>query len=196
MAQSKNNMPWYLWFVIPIAALTTWRIFRNTARDANRTTEDLTESESQAVRFFGLFGVKIVAGVAFATPIVLEATLKQVGWLVRNVNDWTTIQNTFTTLSGGNLTIFQAAKGALNTTEYNAFVSLLNTALSQKRIVAKVNYHTLYNVGAYGGEVGENFNAGQFVGRCIAESDKYYAYISQFDGVQYYAEKDFFELKD
>lgn len=196
MAQDKNKMPWYLWFVIPIAALTTWRIFRNTARDANRETDDLSESETQAVRFFGLFGVKIVAGVAFATPIILDATLKQVGWLVRNVNDWQTIQRTFTTLSGGNLTIFQAAKTALSTADYNAFVSLLENALSQKRIVAKSNYHTLYNVNNYGGSVGENFNAGQFVGRCISENDLYYSYISQYDGVQYYAEKDFFELKD
>lgn len=191
----KNKSPWWLWFVIPIAALTTWRIFRNTARDANRTTEDLTESETQAVRFFGLFGVKIVAGVAFATPILLDATLQQLGWLSRNVCNWSAIQNAFTTLCGGNLTIFQAAKTSLNTTEYNAFVTLINTALSQPRIFAKDAYYSLSNVNQYGGTAGENFTAGQFVGRCISENDVYYSYISQYDGKQYYAEKEYFELK-
>lgn len=193
--ESKKN-PWWLWFVIPVAALATWRIFRNTARGANRTTEDITESEAQAVKYFGLFGVKIVAGVAFSTPILLESTLKQVGWLTRNVNDWAIIQQTFTSLSGGNLTIFQAAKTSLSTSDYTAFVSLLESALSQKRIFCgNIGYHTLYNVDRYGGIAGENFNPGQFVGRCIEETDTYYVYVSQNDGVRYYANKNYFQLK-
>lgn len=195
MAQKSDNK-WYLWFVIPIAALTTWRIFRNTARNSNRTTEDLTESEAQAVRFFGLFGVKIVAGVAFSTPVLLDATLKQIGWLARNVNDWATVQRAFTTLCGGDLTIFQAAKTALNTTEYSAFVSLINTALTQPRIFAKVAYYSVYSIDGNVMMAGENFRAGQFVGRCISENDKYYVYISQTDGVKYFADKEFFELKN
>ena len=194
--EGKNNGKWYLWFVVPIAALTTWKIFRNTARGANRVTEDMTDSEAQAAKFYGLFGVKIVAGVAFATPVIIDATLKQIGWLARNINDWAVVQRAFTTLCGGNYTILQAASTALNTTNYNGFVTLISQAQKQPRIFCGGNdATTLYNANQYGGVAAENFKANTFVGRCTAQDDMYYYYVSWQDGCTYQAPKDSFILK-
>lgn len=196
MDSNKNSGKWYLWFLIPIAALTTWKIFRNTARGANRVTEDMTDSEAQAAKFYGLFGVKIVAGVAFATPVIKDATLKQIGWLARNINVWRDVQTAFTRLCGGNYTILQAASTALDTTNYNGFVTLINDAQKQSRIFCgDHDATTLYNADRYGGVAAENFEDDAFVGRCIGEDDMYYYYISWRDGVRYQAPKTAFILK-
>lgn len=196
MEESKKgiSIPWWAWFVVPGSALLLWKIFRNTARGANRLTEDLTDSEAQAVKFYGLFGVYQVAGQAFATPVVLDSTKKQIGWLARNINDWATVQRAFTTLCGGNYTIFDAAKLALPTADYNAFVTLIYNALAQPRIFATTDYaHTLYNPTPQGGQLAETFKNNAFVGRCISEDNYYYYYISWRDGVKYAAPKDDFK---
>lgn len=192
MENSNNNgIPWWAWFVIPIAGLTTWKLFRNTARGANRTTEDMTDSTAQAAKFYGYFGVKImpVAG-AVATPVVLDATKKQIGWLARNINVWRDVQSAFTALCGGNYTIIQAATTALTTTDFNGFMSLINDALQQRRIFCGASDAvTLYNANRYGGSAAENFSANAFVGRCVREDDYYYYYYSWRDGVLYQAPK-------
>ena len=113
-----------MWFAITILAVGAWKILRNTAKAANRLTEDLTDSEAQAVKFYGYFGIVKFGGVASATPILKTSTLQLVGWLARNVNDWPVVQDSFTTLCGNNYTIFQAASTAMDTTNYNAFVTL------------------------------------------------------------------------
>ena len=190
---NNNNGKWWLWFVIPIAALTTWNLFRNTSRSANRVTEDLNETNAQAAKLYDLFGVVKVGGFAVATPVVKTSTLQRIGWLARNIYDWAGVQRAFTILCGGGYTVLQAASTALSTDEYNAFQNLIQKALTQKRIFCgDVAYHTLYNPSNYGGQVGENFKANQYVGRCISTNDKYYGYISQSDGVQYAAERQFF----
>lgn len=196
MDERNKGSKWWLWFVIPIATLTTWRLFRNTARRANRLTEDLTDSEAQAAKFFGYFGVKIIAGIATATPVVFDNTKHLIAWLARNINNWATVQTAFTRLCGGNYTILQAASTALNTADYTAFVTLLNNAMMQPRIFCGANpAATLWNANRYGGNAAENFAPNAFVGRCIDEDDMYYYYVSWLDGVTYQAPKESFILK-
>lgn len=186
----RISIPWWTWFVVPGSALLLWKLFRNTARGANRVTEDMTDSEAQSAKFFGYFGVTIAFGVATATPIIKDSTLKLVGWLARNVNDWAEIQRAFTRLCGGNYTILQAASTALDTTNYNGFVTLVNNALTEKRIFCgSHDSSSLYHADQYGGIAGENFKANAFVGRCISEDDYYYNYISWQDGFTYQAPK-------
>lgn len=193
--KKRSLLPWWAWIAIPILGVATWRIFRNTSRSANRLTEDLTDSEAQAAKFISYFGVHIVAGVAFATPVLKTSTLYQIGWLARNINDWAILQRAFTTLAGGNYTILQAAETALSSSEYTAFVTLVNNALTQKRIFAKKDYaHTLYNANRYGGSIGETFMQNAFVGRCISEDEYYYYYVSWRDGVTYAASKEDFVI--
>lgn len=193
MDGNTTKSKWYLWFVIPIAALTTWKLFRNTRGRSNRLTEDLSDSEAQAAKFYGFFGVKKAGGIAVATPVILDATKRQIGWLARNINVWRDVQNAFTVLCGNNYTILEAASTALNTSDYNGFVTLINDAQKQPRIFCGANDSaTLYNAGRYGGFAAENFKANAFVGRCIDQDDGYYYYISWRDGVKYQAPKDRF----
>lgn len=188
---------WWLWFVIPIAGLTTWKIFRNTANQANHVTENMTDSEAQAVKFFGYFGIIVSGIIVTATPVVKDSTKRLIGWLARNINDWSVVQRAFTRMCGGNYTIFQAASTALDTTNYNGFVTLINNALTQKRIFCgSIAYHSLYNANNYGGQLGENFAPNTFVGRCTGEDNKYYYYVSWQDGCTYQCEKDYFLLKN
>lgn len=192
--KKKISIPWWAWFVVPGSGLLLWKLFRNTARGANKVTRDLSSSEAQSAKFYGYFGVTIlpVTG-ATATPVIKTSTLNLIGWLARNVNDWNTVQTAFTKLCGGNYTIIQAATTALNTSEYTGFVTLLENALRQKRIFCGNNaYHSLYHATQYGGSVGENFDANAFVGRCIGEDEMYYRYISWRDGVTYQCEKQYF----
>lgn len=194
----KNNKggKWWLWFVIPIATLTTWKLFRNTARGANRLTEDLTDSESQAVKFYGYFGVKIIAGVPVSTPVLLDATKLLIGWLARNINDWAVVQSSFSRLCGGNYTLIQAASNSLNTSDFNAFVTLITEAQREPRIFCGASPAvTLWNANRYGGVAAEQFAPNAYVGRCIREDDMYYYYMSWRDGVTYQAPKDNFILK-
>ena len=196
MEGNNNNGKWWLWFVIPIAALTTWKIFRNTARGANRVTDDMTTNEAQAVMFYGLLGVKNVLGTYVSTPTFLPDTLRKIGWLARNVNDWDKVQRAFTNLCGGTYTFFQAASNALAVNEYDAVVDLINTALTQRRIFCgDIIANTLYNANRYGGQAGESFQPNTFVGRCTGEDSDYYYYVSWRDGVTYQAPKDLFILK-
>lgn len=195
--RSNNGSKWWMWFVIPIAALTTWKIFRNTANRSNKVTEDMTDSEAQAAKFFGYFGVTIVMGIATATPVLKDSTKKLIGWLARNVNDWAVLQRAFTRMCGGNYTILQAASTALDTSNYNGFVTLVNQALTQPRIFCgSADAASLYNANHWGGQAGENFKAGAFVGRCTGEDADYYNYISWQDGCAYQAPKDAFILKN
>lgn len=194
--ESNNNSNGWLWLAVPFAGVLAWRLFRNTANQANRVTDELDATNAQAVKLYGFFGITKVGGFAVATPIILDSTLAQVGWLIRNVCDWPQLQRTFTQMCGGNYTVLQAASTALSSSEYAGFTRLLETALTQKRIFANADYHTLYNANRYGGSVGENYREGQFVGRCVAEDDLYYKYLSQKDGVYYYAEKEYFSLMD
>lgn len=191
-----SSIPWWAWLVIPGSALLLWKLFRNTARGANKITRDLSSSEAQAAKFYGYFGITIlpVTG-ATATPVVKNSTLNLIGWLARNINDWDRVQDAFTRLCGGNYTIIQAATTALNTSEYTAFMTLIENALRQKRIFCgNAAFHSLYNATRYGGIAGENFDANAFVGRCISEDDMYYSYISWRDGVTYQCEKQHFIL--
>lgn len=190
------SIPWWTWFVVPGSALLLWKLFRNTANRANNVTRDLSSSEAQAAKFYGYFGVTIlpVTG-ATATPVIKDSTLRLIGWLARNINDWNIVQRAFTQLCGGNYTIIQAATTALNTSEYTAFMTLIEKALRQKRIFCGNSaYHSLYNANRYGGELGENFDANAFVGRCIEEDDMYYHYISWRDGVKYQCPKEYFVI--
>lgn len=190
---SKNK--WWLWFVIPIAGLTTWKIFRNTARQSNRVTEDMTTNEAQATLFYSYFGITKALGIVSATPIVMDSTKRLVGWLARNVNEWDKVQNAFTRMCGGNYTIIQAASMALDTANFKGFTSLISNALTQPRIFCgSQDSATLYNANRYGGIAGENFKANSFVGRCTGEDDMYYKYISWRDGCTYQAPKDSFYI--
>lgn len=196
-SMDKNTgVPWWAFFVVPIAALTTYKIFRNTARGANRTTEDMTDSTAQAAKFYGYFGVKITPlNGAVATPVVLDATKKQIGWLARNINVWRDIQSAFTAMCGGNYTIIQAASTALNTTDFNGFITLINEAQGRSRIFCGASdAATLYGADRYGGTAAENFSANAYVGRCVSEDSYYYYYYSWRDGVMYQAPKDRFIL--
>lgn len=194
--KNNGNSKWWLWFVIPIAGFTTWKLFRNTARGSNRLTEDMTDSEAQAAKFFGYFGVVVTGIVVTATPVIKDSTKRLIGWLARNINDWAVVQRAFTKMCGGNYTILQAASTALDTANYTGFVTLINNALKQKRIFCgSIAYHSLYNADRYGGNAGENFAANAFVGRCIREDDKYYYYVSWQDGYTYQCNKDYFILK-
>lgn len=191
----KNNK-WWLWFVIPIAAITTWKLFRNTARQRSRVTDNITISEAQAAKFYSYFGITIAGGVVTATPIIKDSTLRLVGWLARNIYNWEQCQEAFRKLCGGNYTIIQAATMAMNTAEYSGFINVLTKAQSEKRIFCgDKDATTLYNADRYGGIAAEGFEAGEYVGRCESEDDMYYYYTSWRDGVTYQAPKTQFILK-
>lgn len=187
---------WWLWFVIPIATLTTWKLFRNTARGANRVTENMSDSEAQAAKFFAYFGVKIIAGVAASTPVLFDNTKRLIGWLARNINDWAVVQSAFTRLCGGNYTIIQAASNSLNTADFTGFITLITEAQRLPRIFCGASPAvTLWNANRYGGEAAEQFAPNAYVGRCTNEDDNYYYYISWLDGVTYQAPKDKFIIR-
>lgn len=195
MDNNNSNNKWWLWFVIPIAGFTTWKLFRNTARQSNRVTDDMTTNEAQAALFYGYFGITKALGIVTATPIIKNSTLQRVGWLARNINKWDKVQTAFTKMCGGNYTIWQAASMAMDTSNYQGFTSLINNALTQPRIFCGANNSaTLYNADHYGGIAGENFNANAFVGRCIGEDADYYNYYSYKDGCLYQAPKGRFKI--
>lgn len=195
MEDNKNGIPWWAWFVIPASGILLWKMFHNTSRSANRLTEDITDSEAQAAKFYAYFGVHTVFNVPYSTPVVLDSTKRQIGWLARNINDWTVVQRAFTTLCGGNYTLIDAAKNALSTSDFTVFISLVQNALQQPRIFSTADSaHSLYNANHYGGLLGETFAKNAFVGRCISQDADYYYYISWVDGVQYAAPKDEFKL--
>lgn len=171
-----------------------YRLLRNTTNLANRTTNTLDNSKTQAAKFYALFGITKVGGVPIATPILRQETWNNLIRLSMNVDDWRVIQSTFTDMCGGNYAIFQAATNSLNTTEYGIWADTINAALSKKRIFCVTPHASLLNADRYGGIAAENFNAGDFVGRCQSEDDLYYYYVSILDGVTYACDKKFFEL--
>lgn len=192
----KNSSSWWLWFVIPIAALTTWKIFRNSAKNRNKATADMSISEAQAAKFYGFFGVTIAGPVVTATPIVLDSTLRQVGWLARNIYNWDDCQTAFRKMCGGNYTIIQAATMAMSAAEYSGFINVLQAAQTQKRIFCgTADATTLYQANRYGGYAGEGFKANEYVGRCTKQDEMYYYYVSWRDGVTYQAPKTQFVIK-
>lgn len=196
MDEKKENNAWWLWFVIPIAALTTWKLFRNTAKNRDKAVEEMTISEAQAAKFYAYFGITIAGPVVTATPIVLDSTLRQVGWLARNIYNWDDCQKAFRQMCGGNYTIIQAATMAMSTAEYSGFINVLQAAQTQKRIFCgNNNATTLYNADRYGGFAGESFDANKYVGRCTQQDDMYYYYVSWRDGVTYQAPKTQFVIK-
>lgn len=192
--KTQKTTLWWLWFVVPIAALTTWKIFRNTANAANRTTEDLDSSTAQAVKFFEYFGVVVTNLMVTATPVLLTSTKNLIGWLAMNIDDWQKVQRAFTQLCGGNYTIFQAASTALNSTDYSGFTNLIEKAQTQKRIFCTEDSFSMRNVNQYGGVLAVNYNKGDFVGRCQREDDTYYYYTYYATGETLAVEKNKFKL--
>lgn len=190
MKDLNNNKYWLL--ALPFVGVLLWKLFRNTANIANRETDTLNESTAQATKFYSYFGIVNVGGFAVATPVVLTSTKNNIALLVQNIDDWSVVQQVFTKLCGGNYTVLKAASSALNTSDYNGFTNLLQKALTQKRIYCKRDSHSLKNVNQYGGTAAENFESGNFVGRCQSEDEYYYYYISQKDGNTYACDKDYF----
>lgn len=190
----KNNFnvnPLYA-LVAVFGSVVLFRFLRNTTKSANNATKDLTNSKKQAADFFSYFGIVKEGAIAVATPVVLTSTKDNIALLAKNIDNWEVVQDTFTTLCGGNYTIFQAAKTALNTTDYTGFSNLIAKALTQKRIFCKDDYQSFRIYNRYVVEAAESFNKGAFVGRCQSEDDDYYYYISRTDGNTYACDKDYF----
>lgn len=189
--EAKNAL---IGLAVVVGGVAALRFFRNTTDDANRETNSLTSSKTQATKLFGFFGVVKVGAVATATPILKDSTKQQLSWLTANIDDWSVVQSSFTTLCGGNYTVIQAAKTALPTADYNAWVNLLNLALSRKRIFCVKQTQSFFQYSRDIETAGESFKPGDFVGRLIKEDSKFYYYMSQNDGKEYHCQKEFFKL--
>ena len=181
---------------VSVIGIILWRILRNPTNSINQTTEDFTNSKAQAARFYDLFGVHRINGFATATPTFLSDTLKKIALLAVNIDDWRVIQETFTSLCGGNYTVLEAAKTALSTSNFQTFTNYIQDALKKQRIVCNSNIGHTFKDGAnkYGGVLAEEFGNGVFVGRCQRTDDYYYYYISEKDGNTYAAPKTEFKL--
>lgn len=186
-----NVKPLYA-LVAVFGVVVLFRFLRNTTKSANNATKDLTNSKKQAADFFSYFGIVKEGAIAVATPVYLTETKNNIALLAQNLDDWEIVQDTFTTLCGGNYTIFQAAKTALNTTDFTGFSNLIAKALTQKRIFCKDDYQSFRLYNRYVVEAAETFKKGAFVGRCQREDDNYYYYISRTDGNTYACDKDYF----
>ena len=192
---NNKKFPYWLLLLVPAAGIATYKLFRNMARGINRTTESIDNSKNQALKFFEYFGVVVTNLTVFATPVVSTTTKNLIAYLAMNIDDWNVVQDTFTSLCGGNYTIFQAASTALISQNYSVFSDYITIALSQKRIFCQNDSYSLRNVNQYGGVIAETFLKGDFVGRCQREDDTYYYYISINTGETYAVEKSNFYLK-
>lgn len=180
---------------LTIGGIMLWRLFRNPTANINQSTVNFDHSKQQAANLFAWFGVVRVNGVAVATPTFKENTLKKIALLAVNIDNWQVVQETFTSLCGGNYTVLEAAKTALSVNNYGVFTSYIENALKKKRIVCNVpNGITLKNANEYGGVAAEQFVKDDFVGRCQKQDDNYYWYISEKDGNTYAAPKNEFKL--
>lgn len=181
---------------LSIVGVLLWRFLRNPTRGINQSTVDFTHSKQQAANLYGWFGVVRVNGVAVATPTFKSETLKRIGFLAVNIDDWQVVQETFTQMCGGNYTVLEAAKTALSTTNYGTLTSYIQNALTKKRIICASEVGHTFKNGAdrYGGILAEQFVKDDFVGRCQNTDDYYYYYISEKDGNTYAAPKKNFKL--
>lgn len=179
---------------LTVGGFAALRLFRNTTNEANRETNYFDDSKKQATKLFGIFGIVKVGAVATATPIIKDSTKQQLAWITANICDWSVVQSSFTTLCGGNYTVIQAAKTALPTSDYNAWVNVLNLALSRKRIFCVKQTQSFFQYSRDIETAGESFKPGDFVGRLIKEDSKFYYYMSQNNGKEYHCQKDFFKL--
>ena len=176
--------------VISIAGYLVIRLLRNPTNNINQTTEDFTNSKAQAARFYDLFGVYRFNGFSVATPVILTSTIKKIALLTLNIDDWAVIQQTFTSLCGGNYTVLEAAKTALSYADFQGFTTCIQKALTQKRIICSSSCITFQNgANRFGGVAGEQFSTNDFIGRCQKTDDYYYYYVSEKDGNTYCAPK-------
>lgn len=189
---SKNKILGFGAFaLLTIGGVALWRLFRNPTANINQSTVNFDHSKQQAANLYAWFGVVRVNGVAVATPTFKENTLKKIALLAVNIDNWQVVQETFTSLCGGNYTVLEAAKTALSVDNYGVFTQYISNALTKKRIICSAERCTTFKNGAnqYGGVAAEQFVQNDFIGRLQNSDDYYYYYISENDGNTYCAPK-------
>lgn len=194
----KNKTSW----IVPVGIVALLSVIgfgivkfinRNRTADANLASNDIDElSTAQAAKFFGLFGIERIGGLARATWVLKSDTLAKILSLAANIGNWSKVQQAFTALCGGSYTILQAASDALSASNYSTFVDTINKAVSLPMMyAAKGNAVAFSDVNNRSNAEHIEYSKGDYIGRCQETIGNYCKFQSWELCKIFYIEKQF-----